>query len=207
MENFYSPDNPNFKQLYEKEPACNGTNFSPLLFCYKHISLYKFNTWHPLTLCSLTFIIINNFCMWVYMELVTLIVATLFLFLAVFGLSNGNICCSFLFNSLLIYLCCYFRRSLQIICPHQRYLTVTGSLVTSKLPWRRGRWRIITSYPHCSLRWGYTSWSKNHTNEGTSCVRELSCNQNIINLHTNTHTQWRCESTRQYSVSHFWICG
>jgi len=75
------------------------------------------------------------------MELVTLIVSPLFLFLAVFGLSNGNICylfqfmiCLLLFSSLLIYLCSYFRRSLQIICPHQRYLTVTGSLVTSKLP-------------------------------------------------------------------------
>lgn len=132
----------------------------------------------------------------------------------VLGLSNGNTCYSFqfmicllLFSSLLIYFWFYFRRSLRIICPHQRYLTVTGSLVTSKLPWRRGRWRIIISYPHCSLRWGYTSWSKSHTNESTSCVREMSCNQNIINLHTHTHTQWRGESTRRHCLSCFWMCG
>jgi len=75
------------------------------------------------------------------MELVTSVVAPVFLFLAVIGLSKDNTCYSFqfmkcllLFSGLLIYLCSYFRRSLQIICPHQRYLTVTGSLVTSKLP-------------------------------------------------------------------------
>jgi hypothetical protein len=170
------------------------------VFCYKQGSLYKFNTWHPLTLCFLTFMIINNFCNCVYVELVTVIVAPLFWFLAVFGLSSGSTCYSFhfmicllLFRSLLIYLWSYFRRSVRIICPHQRYLTVTGCLVTSKLPWRRGRWRNITSYPHCSLRWGYTSWSKSHTNKGSSCVREMSCNQNIITpapykrTHAHTH--------------------
>jgi hypothetical protein len=57
----------------------------------------NFKTWHPLTLCVLTFIIVNNFCNWVYMELVTFIVAPLFMFLAVFGLSNGNTCYSFQF--------------------------------------------------------------------------------------------------------------
>jgi hypothetical protein len=37
----------------------------------------------------------------------------------------------------------------------------------------------------------------------------VSCNQDIINLHTHTHTymQWRGESRRQHSLSLFWICG
>jgi hypothetical protein len=40
-ENVYSPKDPNFKYLYETEPACNVNNFDPLRFRYRHVSLYK----------------------------------------------------------------------------------------------------------------------------------------------------------------------
>ena len=54
----WSPEDPNFKYLYEKEPACNGSNFNPLSFRYRQVSLiiqhstYNHSTKLVISLCS-----------------------------------------------------------------------------------------------------------------------------------------------------------
>jgi hypothetical protein len=218
---------PKLKELHGKVPACNGTNFGSLVFCYKQVSLYKFNTWHPLTLCFLTFIIINSFSNWVYMELVTLIVAPLFLFLLCLDLAMAILVTHF--SSWSVYCCsavCWFTCALILGEVCRLSAPFRGTWLSQALWWLpnypekeggEGSLHIsyvyiyiyIYIYPICSLRWGYTSGSKSHTNEGTSCVREMSCNQNVISLHTHTctHTveRWIYKTTFFKLLLNLWI--